>query len=429
MSVMKRKERHPLAWIPGLFAFEGIPFSLVTFIAIILLMQTGGFHPDTTVYASLLFLPWALRSFFRSTIRRRGNFRFFLILVETLIFIALITGAQVLRQPRLHEEAVMAVLSVVAVLCAWHKNLSHEFYLHQLGHKEQSLYAQMRTLSGQTSVIVTYGLMLIIVAFLQIYFRDIHFGWAAGCYILAGFCLVLVAFNAVMCSSTFPSHPTSHASLSESFSSEAKHIRHLFGKRQGIFTILLLTLLLMPQSLIFHIRVYFLFAPVKEGGLGMSLFDIGFAQGTVGVLSFTAGLVVGRRLNNRYGWRLMFWWMAVPLGLSPLLYLLMTVYPPTSLLSLSLFTGLNQFLFGYGLNLCTPFIRYLSGHRYRHSYDFLSIPLVASAMMAPMAASGWLVEKMGFQPFFLLCALSALTGWGLAWVTQGQRFSYAFHKN
>ena len=70
-----------------------------------------------------------------------------------------------------------------------------------------------------------------------------------------------------------------------------------------------------------------------------------------------------------------------------------------------------QFCFGYGLNATRPFVRYISGERYRSTINYLYIPLVSLVMLLPMAASGWLVTLLGFHTFFLVDTLLALPAW------------------
>ena len=58
-----------------------------------------------------------------------------------------------------------------------------------------------------------------------------------------------------------------------------------------------------------------------------------------------------------------------------------------------------------------PFVRYISGERYRSTINYLYIPLVCLVMLLPMAASGWLVARLGFRTFFLFDSLLVLPAW------------------
>ena len=145
----------------------------------------------------------------------------------------------------------------------------------------------------------------------------------------------------------------------------------------------------------------------EHGGLQCTMQEIGFAQGTVGVIAFSIGLFVGRRLIKHYTLPRLFWPMALCIVLSPFVYLCMTVWPPQSLWQLCLCTMSAQLLFGLGIGICRLPFSAISGARYRNTINMLQIPLVSAALIVPMALSGWLVEQMGFSNYFLMNALSA----------------------
>ena len=104
------------------------------------------------------------------------------------------------------------------------------------------------------------------------------------------------------------------------------------------------------------------------------------------------------------------------LGLSPLVYWVLAQTLPEDLLSLCMAAFVAQFCFGYGLNAAMPFVRYISGERYRSTINYLYIPLISLVMLLPMAASGWLVTRLGFQTFFLLDSLLVLPAWMAAYI-------------
>ena len=74
-------------------------------------------------------------------------------------------------------------------------------------------------------------------------------------------------------------------------------------------------------------------------------------------------------------------------------------------------TFFAQLCFGFGLNVCRPFIIYISEQRYRNTTNFLYVPLVASLMVVPMTLSGWICTELGYQTFFLACAAIAPVAW------------------
>ena len=75
-----------------------------------------------------------------------------------------------------------------------------------------------------------------------------------------------------------------------------------------------------------------------------------------------------------------------------------------------------QMLFGLGLNACRRYIENISGERYRKTVNPLYIPVISLCILMPMALSGFMLEKMTFEEFFLADALCAVLMWGMIWV-------------
>jgi len=157
----------------------------------------------------------------------------------------------------------------------------------------------------------------------------------------------------------------------------------------------------------FFSRVLYLYDAHARGGLQCTIQEIGFAQGTVGVIAFSLGIALGRRSSLSSIHSSLFWLLALCLVLSPFVYLGMTIRPPQSLLELCLCTMTAQLLFGLGIGVCRLPIGVLSGTLHQNTSGMLRIPFVAAAMFVPMAVSGWMVERLGYDVFFLVNALSA----------------------
>ena len=245
--------------------------------------------------------------------------------------------------------------------------------------------------------------------------------WSTAVYLLTGAYLLLILWNWITLRNDRQAaqhdQPAERAEDGPSFMAPSSSF---CASRSAFMMAVSLFLLLLPQALMFHARVLFLLALPAEGGLGCSLQWVGLAQGTVGVIAFSIGLIVGHRLLSRsdavssFNRRLAS--MTFAIGLSPLVYWLMTQYPPTTLLWLCVATASAQFCFGYGLNATMPFLRHFFGNRYQETINYLYVPLITLLMLPAMAASGWLVTRLGFPDFFLIDSLLAIPAWMAAYV-------------
>ncbi len=230
--------------------------------------------------------------------------------------------------------------------------------------------------------------------------------------LVAGGFLVFFVLNFVVLQHPHVFNRHRHESLKDSVKTELHSLARFKQKPHVLTMFISLFVLLLPQALLFNTRVFFLLASSEEGGLSCSVQDVGFAQGTIGVVAFFLGVIIGRAMMKKNGQSAMFWDTAVVLTLSPLSYWLMARNPqPDSLLLICCMTFFAQLCFGFGLNVCRPFIIYISEQRYRNTTNFLYVPLVASLMVVPMTLSGWLCTELGYQTFFLACAAIAPVAW------------------
>lgn len=421
-----------MSWIPSLFAAEAIPSAMITFVALLMFLQMGETWGVATLLCGLLTLPWVLKSFVRAKVERMGHLALQLRVVETAIFADIVVLAFCFTSGSDRVWDVFASLFVLCLLCAWHELAARLHYEHMLRPPLQRYYNGIKMFASQSAVVVTYGIMIVGVGFLEVFYhnrRDVLAqSWSLAVYALAGIYLLLVAYNMFALPGTSQSqyasvregrhHGQEPQTTDDAFSTgdairaEVRVLDRLVHKRHWWAVFLALTVLLVPQALMFHTRVLFFLAPHGDGGLGATLQEIGLAQGTVGVMAFCAGMVIGSLLADSRRWALTAATFVLPL--SPLVYWHLAATMPTSLPTWCAATFVAQLLFGFGLNACMPYVRFFSGDRYRSTTGFLYIPLVALAMLPTMAVSGWLVERWGFTTFFAIDSAMILPAWAAA---------------
>jgi PAT family beta-lactamase induction signal transducer AmpG len=412
--VVKKKQYSPWIWIPSLCVAEEIPAAVVMFVAVLMFLQFGADEGMAALYSGLLFLPWVMKSYLYSKVRKAGSFKRRLHWVELTMFVCLMGIAVYISEAKVRAWLLFVFLYVLSCLCAWHELLSRMYYARMLEPREQRLYGNTKMVSSQMALVVTYGVLIIVAGFFEVFFRSYQKAWAMESSLVAGGFLVFCVLNLVVLPHLRVPQPYRYESVADTVKNEW-HIVSRIRQKPHIFPILLsLFFLLLPQSLMFNPRVFFLLASSERGGLDCSFQDVGFAQGTIGVLAFSIGIALGRALMRRYGNRSMFGMTAVVLTLSPVPYMLMARQPQLdNMFLLCCMTFVAQLFFGFGLNVCRVYVPYISEQRYRNVTNFLYLPMVASLMVVPMAVSGWLCSELGYSTFFKLCVAIAPLAWVL----------------
>ena len=306
----------------------------------------------------------------------------------------------------------LLLMLISASFCAWHELLAEHYYSNVLTRYGRRALGGVKVFASLAAQVLTYGLLIVIAGNFQWYFRymddTLSYSWA--------FVIGLVSVVMMICLLANLKMPVGDDACSDSVGNDRVLVfgmAELMSKLKGIWNkrmpISVCTLMLLPQSLLFATRLFFLLSDKDEGGLGCSLMDVGFAQGTVGVIAFSFGIVIGHFAIKRYGWKRAFPSLAVVLGLSPLFYFLMAIgCVSDGFFAVCVMTFFSQLCFGMGVNSCRMLAEHISGKKYSSTVNVLNIPLVALAMVLPIALSGVLLSCMGFERFFALCVLMAI---------------------
>ncbi len=409
---------HGASWIPSLFGAEEIPAAIVTYVSLLMFLQADTSPALSTLYCGCLFLPWVLKSFYRERVRRIGHFRRQIQWTELAMVMTLVSIALVFARYTIAGEWLFLSLFVLSFLTAWHELAARMYYERMLYPEEQRLWNGPKMFFSQVAVVFTYGLVIMLVGALQVIYRRMSMAWSEGCYIVAGVFLLFAVYHIVVLRRPRVGDAHYPGSTFGAVKAEVRALERIRQKKHWLLAVVMLVMALLPQGLMFYTRVIFLLTPALEGGLGCTIQDVAFAQGTVGVIGFSVGIALGRQLTGWLSSERVFWWLTIPLGLSPCVYVALTFAPPSSLWLLSLATFHAQFLFGFGLPICNHFVRYISGERYRNTINYLYIPLVALSLVVPISLSGWLIGILGFRLFFIVDAALAPVAWMLLYVTR-----------
>ncbi len=421
--MVKKKTYSPWIWIPSLCVAEEIPAAVVMFVALLMFLQFGADEEMAALYSGGLFLPWVMKSYFYSKVRNAGLLERNLHRAELLMLVCLMGIAVYVSEAKVQDWLLFILLFALSCLCAWHELLSRLFYSKMLEPREQRLYGTTKMVSSQMTLVVTYGVLIIVAGFFEVFFRSYQKAWAMESSLVAGGFMIFCILNFIVLPRVQGRQPYRYESVADTVKNEW-HIVSRIRQKPHIFAVLLsLFFLLLPQALMFNTRVFFLLASSERGGLDCSFQDVGFAQGTIGVLAFSLGIALGRSMMREYGNRSMFGVTAVVLTLSPVPYLLMALYPQIgNMLMLCCMTFVAQLFFGFGLNVCRVYVPYISEQRYRNVTNFLYLPMVASLMVVPMTLSGWLCMELGYQTFFKLCVAIAPVAWIVLWISRTKRY-------
>ncbi len=383
-------------WIPSLYFIEGIPYVIVMTISVMLFKRLGDNNASIALYTSMLYLPWVAQPLWMHPVERLTSARWRICAMQLAISFTLAAMAWTVRDGGT-TAGLMVCFGVVAFACAVHENASDNLYAQVLTPREQGLFAGTRSKLYYIALIVGQGITLMAAGGLETYFRNIRQAW----YIV----FAIMAFSIMACAMyhllTLPRQQPAESPVS--------NIPPLPLRKKGmICAFLFIILFVLPKALTARLNLLFFIDHSSQGGLGLSLTQIGFAHGTIGIIGLSVGSIIANNLVGRDGLRKWLWPCALVFTLPQLLYVYICWMHITHFGLICTFIFIEQFGYGFGLSAYMYFmLRFSQGRHERYHYTICAA-LMALGMMLPGMLSGWLQTQLGYPTFYMVAAASGV---------------------
>lgn len=182
-----------------------------------------------------------------------------------------------------------------------------------------------------------------------------------------------------------------------------------FFRQERIGAVLLFILFYrMPEAMVGKIAPLFLKDDVSKGGMGMNLEQIGFYNGTIGVLGIIAGGIVGGLLVSKMGLRKAFWPLVLAMHLPNLLYLWAAASHP-AIPTIGIVAFVDQFGYGIGFSAYMVYLMFVAQRsNYRTSHYAIATGLGVLTIQTSGILSGIIQTNFGYVSFFLAAMLLAI---------------------
>lgn len=213
-------------------------------------------------------------------------------------------------------------------------------------------------------------------------------------------------------------HPDSdHAAKEVSASTLLKEFfgtfASFFQKKQASIAILFMLLYRLPEAQLAKMCIPFFIDPIEEGGLGLTTEEIGFVQGTVGIIGLTLGGILGGIAVARNGLKQWLWPMVWAISLPDLVYVYLSYVQPDSLYLINICIFIEQFGYGFGFTAYMLYLIYFADGEHKTAHYAICTAFMALGMMIPGMAAGWLQDQMGYNHFFIWIMICCAVTFGV----------------
>jgi PAT family beta-lactamase induction signal transducer AmpG len=154
----------------------------------------------------------------------------------------------------------------------------------------------------------------------------------------------------------------------------------------------------------------FLVQGQEAGGLGMTTAAVGIVYGTFGVIALALGGILGGFYAARFGLKRSLIPMVLAITLPDAIYLVLSMFPTSSQLWITVVVFIEQFGYGFGFTAYMLYLMHFAKGEYQTSHYALSTGFMALGMMLPGMVAGYIQEAVGYTGLFWLvmacCLLS-----------------------
>ncbi len=278
---------------------------------------------------------------------------------------------------------------------------------------QQALFVGIRSTFYRIATIAGQGLLIMLAGRLEIVTGNIPYAWSVTFLVLAGLFLGIWIYHKFILPHPDSDHAVQKASASTLLKEFFGTFASFFQKKQAGVAILFMLLYRLPEAQLAKMCIPFLIDPVEKGGLGLTTEEIGFVQGTVGIIGLTLGGILGGIAVARGGLRRWLWPMVWAISLPDLVYVYLSYAQPDSLYLINVCIFIEQFGYGFGFTAYMLYLIYFADGEHKTAHYAICTAFMALGMMLPGMAAGWLQEQMGYSHFFIWIMICCVATFGV----------------
>ena len=399
----------PWTWIPSLYFAEGLPYIAVTVLAIEIYMQLGLTDAEVTFYTSWLYLPWVIKPFWSPFLELYQTKRWWITAME-LFLGAAFAGVAFTIHASWWLQGTICFFWMIAFSSATHDVAADGLYMMGLEQHDQAFFVGIRSLFYRLSMVLGKGVLIMLAGVFQVMFRyQIRYSWSLIFYGMTGLFIAFYLYHSYVLPR--PKEDTDRAIRRNAQDILREFVMTFvlfFAKKQIIIAVLFLLLFRLPEALLTPVSQLFLQALPSKGGLGLSPQEFGLVNGTVGVIGFLVGGVIGGMLISRDGLKKWLWPMTLAITIPNLTYVYLAYVMPENLMLINVCVAIENLGYGFGFSAYMLFMIYFSQGEHKTSHYALCTGLMALSMMLPGLFAGALAQTAGYRLFFIIVMISCL---------------------
>lgn len=161
-----KNNRSPWGWIPTLYFFQGIPYSIVMITSGLIYKTMGISIASFTFWTSLLYLPWAIKPLWSPYIDVVSTKRNWVVWTQLLLGLAFI-AVGIAMPLSFFYPVTIGIFALIALSSASHDIAADGFYMYALDQHKQAFFVGIRSTFYRMAMLTALGLVPVIAGTIQ----------------------------------------------------------------------------------------------------------------------------------------------------------------------------------------------------------------------------------------------------------------------
>ena len=357
-------------------------------------------NADIALYTSILLIPWTIKPLWSPFVEMLSTRRKWTLYSQ--IALAICFTAVAFAIPSAYFlPLTLAAFMIGAFVSSTHDIALDGFYILGLPQDKQSFFSGIRNTFYRIATVFSSGVLVMLANKLSNHFGNNSIAWSATFVTTAIIMAVLFIYHrkALPCPENDICRETN--GIKEIFNNFGDIIKTYFQKPGIGATILFLLLFRFPEAQLGKIGKLFLMDSIEAGGLALSLGDIGFVNGVVGIVGLIIGGIAGGICISRKGLKYWLWPMVIAISLPDIVYVYMSSALPQDITTISFCIFIEQLGYGFGFTAYTLYMIYFAQGKYPTAHFAISTAFMSLGIMLPGMISGKIQEYLGYENFFV----------------------------
>ena len=393
MNAIKNRSRSPWLWIPTLYIAEGLPYFAVNTLTVLMFVNMGVSLADMAFFTGWLYLPWVIKPFWSPFIDLFKTKRSWTIAMEGILC-ATMAGVGFMLPFSFFFCATLVFFWLMAFASATHDIAADGYYMIELSDHDQAAYVGVRSTFYRIASIIGQGGLVMLAGVLEERMGNVANAWRIVFLILSAFFLIITLYHSFFMPKAAADRPVPGVTARTIVKDFAMTFVTFFNKQGIVAALCFMLLYRLPEALCIKLVQPFLVSPIAEGGLGLSTKEVGFVNGTVGVIALLAGGILGGLAIAKGGLKRWLWPMALSLTLPCGVYCFLSMAQPENFYLICSAIGFEQFGYGFGFTAFMLYLIYFSQGKQKTSHYAFCTAFMALGMMLPGMGAGWLHERL-----------------------------------